>query len=175
MFKNDIVIYGKYAEYLKKYSHGTSSEEQIDFKVNNNVGKQESIYIFETLMDAFLIAAMLGIIENREIKYISSGEPKATIFAEKVIKTKKSLDRIIEFMILTDENIKNVDDKVKQTFTVRRTEEEKKMLETRLKGFAQGGLEIINEEFEPCESKEAVIFKINDLCNRYDLIEYEER
>ena len=35
MFSNDIVLYGKHAEMIKKYSRNTSAEEHIELVIND--------------------------------------------------------------------------------------------------------------------------------------------
>ena len=72
MFNQNIRLYGKHATILKKYSNDKSSTEHVEFLVDNNDGDRVDIYLFDTLLSTYLVAGMIGIIENRKVLSESS-------------------------------------------------------------------------------------------------------
>lgn len=167
MFDNDIQIFGKHSSYLKKYSKDKNSRNMQVFKVHDFKQEQKDVYLFDTMMQGYLVGAMIGMIEGRESKPDHSIDGDAKIFAEKVNKTKSDLKRILTFMILSNEDYGSVDERIKKAFTVEH--EDQKELENRITRFACGGLEIINDQFEGCKTEEDVLFAIQRLNNKYNL------
>ena len=65
MFKKQIRFYGKHAVIMQKYCRDKGGEQEIPFSISNNDGKTiDHFYIFETRIQIYMVAAMLGIINT---------------------------------------------------------------------------------------------------------------
>ena len=170
MFKNQIRFYGKHAEILKKYSRNTSSETPTTFIVNNNGGEQKDIYLFDTLIQCYMVAAMLGIVNNRKVQEDSSNkEVVANIFVDVLNKNMSNLKRIYQHMVLSEKDNCSVDSRIKKAFTVKMTDEQSDAEQHRLEDYVRGGLEIIDEMFCSCETYEDIANKIYELKDQFNL------
>ena len=168
MFNQNIRLYGKHATILKKYSNDKSSSEHVEFLVDNNDGDRVDIYLFDTLLSTYLVAGMIGIIENRKVLSESSNSSTyATIFLEKINKEKRLLERMYQHMILSEANEDEIDSYIKKAFTINKADEENE--QRRLEDYVRGGLEIIDEIFSKCSTYEDVANALIDLKNRYYL------
>lgn len=148
MFSNDIVLYGKHAKLIKKYSRNTSAEEHIELIINDLENKDESIFLFSDLMECYMVAGMVGIIANKKSDKDTSGEIKSTIFTSVISKRKYYIDRIVKYMILSQYTKENVDLLVKKAFSMKRDKEVDKQLEEELHSYVRGGLEILDDYFK---------------------------
>lgn len=165
MFNSDILFTGKHAELLKKYATDKQGEVQFEFVVLDNESKKKKIHIFDTMIQAYMCAAMLGIIKKRSSPADRSTGTNASMLASVVIKNGKYLKRILQFMILSSEGAE-ADQKVKEAFTINKNES---VLQEQLNSYARGGLEIIDNYFKGCETYVDVACKITDIINDYDL------
>lgn len=160
MFKNPIRFTGKHALILQKYSKDKGSEQDIPFQVSNNSGETKSIYIFDTRLHCYMVAGMLGIIENRkaDIDTNKSNNATATIFADILDKQRPNLERMYHQMVLAHNEELSADAKIKKAFSIipdDLCDSEQKKLED----YVRGGLEIIDEMFSTCRTYE-------DVCNK---------
>lgn len=151
MFKENIKIFGKHADIMKKYSKTSSAKEEILFQVTGLDGELKEVYIFNDYMEAYMIAAMVGIIENRKASIDNSTSTSATIFTEVMGHRSEALKTIVKYMILTKES-ENADLKIKKAFSIQRKEEEDIELQKELDSYVRGGLEIIDNYFKNCSN-----------------------
>lgn len=170
MFKSNILMTGKHAEYMKKYSIDKQAEEQFEFQVFDNKGSKKTIYIFSTMIQAYMCAAMLGIIENKCVTEDKSSSVTANIFADIVMKNTPKLERIVQFMILSSDEV-GTDQKIKEAFTINKDEA---YIQNRLTSYARGGLEIIDSYFSDCQIYSDVAYKMLNLIDDYELITIED-
>ena len=160
MFDSFIRFYGKHARIMKMYCRNTSAETAVPFEIDNNEGKKEDKYIFDTLLQCYLVAGMLGIINKRTAKTDTNKTIDATIMSDILIKKKGLLVRMYQHMVLSENDGLSADAKVKKAFSVSMTEEEGKAEQERLEDYVRGGLEIIDETFSGCLSYEDVARQI---------------
>lgn len=90
MFESQIRITGRHAQYLVELT------SIFDEKSNAKV--------FETYMDVYVTAAIVGILHHRRADKDNSGdfEMHKNIFAEQVLRIKDELDFIMQIMLLID-------------------------------------------------------------------------
>ena len=173
MFNNSIRLVGNHARILKKYSKPTtaSAEKREPFILLDTDGKktfEKEVYIFETLIDCALNAAMLGIINGKKSEVDNSSNYDATIFADILNKRRKDLERIYQHMVLSSYQDLDTDSRIKKAFGLHKEEEKKNDLEQFL-SFLRGGLEIIDDYFHECETVENLCNKIIDYNNEYNI------
>ena len=168
MFNKNIRFFGKHAILLKKYSNDKSSSEPVNFIVDNNDGEQVSIYLFDTLLNAYMVCAMIGIIEERKVKSEPSSSPEyATIFTEILQKNRDNLNRIYQHMVLSESSVENIDESIKKAFSINKLNDDEE--QEKLEDYVRGGLEIVDEIFSDCKTYEDVANCIIDLKERYAL------
>lgn len=167
MFSKQIRFVGKHAAILQKYSKDKGGDQDIPFKVSNNDGSEKIIYLFDTKIQCYMVAAMLGIIKRRTAE-IDKNLPNANIFVDVLNKNRASLERIYHHMVLGDNNEESTDSKIKKAFSLiadEKCDEEQKKLED----FVRGGLEILDEIFGECKTYEDVCNSMYDLGEILDL------
>ncbi len=166
MFSKQIRFTGKHAAILQKYSKDKGGDQDIPFKVSNNDGVEKTISLFDTKIQCYMVAAMLGIIKNRTAD-IDKNLPNANIFVDVLNKKRSSLERIYHHMILSENNDDSIDSKVKKAFSIvpdEKADEEQKKLED----YVRGGLEILDEYFCECKSYEDVcnaMYELSEICD----------
>lgn len=165
MFEGNIRIYGNHARILKKYSKDKQAEEQFEFKVTDNQGNEHNIYIFDTMLQAYMVAAMIGIIHKSKIEKDSGKEPTATIFTEVLRKNRMNLERIVRFMLLTEDDTENPDMIIKEAFSMKNKEN----IDKKVTSYARYGLEIIDNYFSQCSNYEDVVNAVLDLRENYSI------
>ena len=152
MFTSQLLIQGKYADLLKKYSRDKQGEK-ITFTVTDNEGNEQEIFLFDNYIQGYMVSAMLGILNNKSIADDGDRSSEAKIFADILAKKRGDLETIVEFMLLSNtEN--SADKRIKQAFTVDR--ENGEQLEKMVTSYARGGLIIIDEWFSKCKTYEDV-------------------
>ena len=171
MFNYQIRFYGKHARIMKQYSRSTSAEAAVPFEIDNNEGKKEDKYLFETLLQCYMVAGMLGIIYKRKEKPDTNKTIDATIMAEILNKKRNLLTRMYQHMVLTEDSDLSPDARVKKAFSVSMTEEESKQEQDRLEDYVRGGLEIIDEMFNGCLSYEDVARQVYSLKEKLSIDE----
>lgn len=168
MFSKQIRFTGRHAAILQKYSKDKGGDQDIPFKVSNNDGLEKTISIFDTKIQCYMVAGMLGIIKNRKSEIDNDKNyPNANIFADVLNKKRASLDRIYHHMILSESSDESIDAKVKKAFSIvpdDRCDQEQKKLED----YVRGGLEILDELFGECKSYEDVCNAIYELSDMID-------
>lgn len=165
MFKTNILLTGKHAGYLKRYSVDKQAEEQFEFVVNDNQGSKKKIHVFDTMIQTYMCAAMLGIIDGRSAPEDKTTPTTANMFADVVMKNASNLKRIVQFMILSTDD-SEVDQRIKNAFTIEKNENE---IQEELNSFARGGLEIIDEYFNDCQTYSDVAYKLLEIMDDYEL------
>ena len=165
MFKTNILLTGKHAEYLKRYSVDKQAEDQFEFVVNDNQGEKKKIHVFDTMIQTYMCAAMLGIIAGRSASEDRNTPTTANMFADVVMKNSNNLKRIVQFMILSTDDTET-DQKIKNAFTIEKNESE---VQERLNSFARGGLEIIDEYFSDCQTYSDVAYKLLEIIDDFGL------
>lgn len=91
-----------------------------------------------------------------------------------ISKNRSKLTKLIQFMLLVENNNLSTEAKVKKAFSVQNSSN--KDLEEKLKAYACGGLEILNSYFCECKTQEEVVNAIEDLNSDYsvtDLVEMD--
>ncbi len=160
MFRKNIRFIGKHAEILQKYSKDKGAETNVSFMISNQSGEVKNIYIFETRLYCYMVAGMLGIINNKSVEEDRENKNmSATIFAEILNNNQQNLERLYHHMVLSENNELSVDGKIKKAFSIvpdDKCDEEQHKLEN----YVRGGLEIIDEVFKDCKTYE-------DICNAF--------
>ena len=168
MFDNQIKLSGKYAEIIKKYSVDKQADEQFKFNVVDNNHNHFNIHIFETMIQTYMVAAMIGIIEGKKIETDNASKPTATIFEEALSKNKNELNRIVQYMILCEMNGKSVDEKIKNAFSLKKSDN----LDKEVTKYARYGLEVIDNTFNECQTLEDVVNCIIDFRDEFLLLHW---
>lgn len=152
MFTSQLLIQGKYADLLKKYSRDKQGEK-ITFNVTDNEGNEREIFLFDNYIQGYMVSAMLGILNKKSIADDGDRSSEAKIFADILAKKRGDLETIVEFMLLSNTE-DGVDKRIRQAFTVDR--ENGEQLEKMVTSYARGGLTIIDEWFNKCKTYEDV-------------------
>lgn len=172
MFKKLIRFYGKHADIMQKYCKDKGGEQDVSFIVSNNSGDEKNIYIFDNRVHIYMVGGMLGIIKQRKADVDKSTPTYSSIMPEMLEKQRQNLERMYQHMILTDNNLLGVDAKIKDAFSVKKTDEQWDAEQKRLEDYVRGGLEIIEEIFGKCKTYEDVcnaMFELNDLIDFSEL------
>lgn len=168
MFNDQIRIYGKHANIIKKYSPDKQASETNYFRVGNSYNDDtDYTYIFSDMFECYMVSAMLGIINDRKAEIDKTQTTPANIFAEKVIKGKNNLERIFKHMVFTRYDWLNIDQKVKKAFELEHSKEDEQNFDS----YVRGGLEIIDERFKKCQTLEDIANALADLLDSYGVVE----
>lgn len=167
MFDKQIRITGIHADYIRKYSKDKQGENAAYFTLDNNEGKTDNYYIFDTILQCYMCAAMIGIIEKKSSPVDNTKTTPANIFAEIINKNRGTLERIYHHMVISTYTDLGIDSRIKKAFSVDKENEAEE--EERLNGYVRGGLEIINERFSNCKTFEDVANAIHDLTVDYSI------
>ena len=167
MFDKQIRLYGRHADILKKYSKDKQGENEMHFDVDNNEGTKKTIYIFDNMLQCYMVAAMLGINNKKKANLDTDKNTYATIFADVLIKNRSNLMRIYSHMILSSDSNEDVDSKIKKAFSINSSDADANQEE--LDSYVRGGLEIIDDTFSKCASYEDVSNSILDLLDGIEL------
>ncbi|MGM9808670.1 MAG: hypothetical protein ACI31I_03000 [Bacilli bacterium] len=171
MFDNQIKLYGKHSEILKKYSREKGSQTDVIFRINNNDNEPKDIYLFENYLSCYMCAAMLGIVYDRKADMDNNRALYATIFYEKIRANKHLLDRIYQHMVLTKCSDESIDGAIKKAFSpVVDTNE--KTYEELFDSYVRGGLELLDEKFGNSESYEDIANNIYSLKEMFENDEF---
>lgn len=165
MFTANILMTGKHAEILKKYSVDKQAEDKYELFVLDNCGNKKKIHIFDTMIQTYMCGAMLGIINKKQSSADKSSTTTANMFAEVVTKNRAFLERIVQFMILVTEEAET-NQKIKAAFTMNKDEE---VLQERLNSYARGGLELIDEYFKDCQNYSDIAYKFLEIIDEIDI------
>ncbi len=174
MFNSDIRVYGNHAKILKRYSKSRNRDELNQFLIKDFSGVERECALFDTMMQTYLVSCALGIAKSKQAKVETSGDEYATIFTDMISKNRSKLTKLIQFMLLVENNNLSTEAKVKKAFSVQNSSN--KDLEEKLKAYACGGLEILNSYFCECKTQEEVVNAIEDLNSDYsvtDLVEMD--
>ena len=166
LFTKNIKFIGKHAQILQKYCKDKGTENDVTFTLDDGLGNRKISYIFETRLECYMFAIMLGIIEKKQSEEDTTNRNiDSNILVEQLTKKKNELERIYRFMMLSKtDNISN-DLKIKQCFSLVNEENEPDIMKE-INSYARGGLEILDEKFSSCQTYEDVM---NTL---YDLLEF---
>lgn len=174
MFEKLVRFYGKHAYIMQKYCKDKGGEQDVPFVVNNNSGEEKSIYIFDNRVHIYMVGGMLGILKQRKAEIDRSNPIYSSVMPEMLGKQRPNLMRMYHHMVLTENNLLGADAKIKDAFTVKRTDEEWEAEQHKLENYVRGGLEIIDEIFGKCKTYEDVCNAMFDLRDLLDLSEYQE-
>lgn len=171
MFDKQIIITGRHAKLLKKYSPDKQADEKFPFLLGDDHPDSrrsgiKEVNLFENMMQCYMVSAMIGIIEKKCVSADLSVTAEATIFADMVNKNRTELQRIYYHMILSEESELTLDARVKKAFSIILPEQEKDVQKA-IDGYVRGGLEIIDSYFGECKSCEELAQKIYDLLQQY--------
>lgn len=159
MFKKQIRLYGKHALIMQKYCKDKGGEQEVSFSISNNDGKTiDHFYVFETRIQIYMVASMLGILNKSEVEEDADKKIYSSIMADMVEKQRINLERIYQYMILCDDSLESADAKIKKAFSLIPTDEECDNQQHKLENYVRGGLEIIDNYFKDCKTYE-------DICN----------
>lgn len=167
MFNKQIRIIGIHGDYIRKYSKDKQGENTQYFTLDDNEGHIGNYYIFDNILQCFMCAAMIGIIEDKASPVDNTKTTPANIFAEIVVKNHNNLQRIYQHMVLTKDTQLSIDGRIKKAFSVDKCNED--VEEERLYSYVRGGLEIINNYFSSCKTFEDVSNAIVNLTDKYSL------
>ena len=168
MFKKLIRFYGKHADIMQKYCKDKGGEQDVSFIVSNNGGEQKNIYIFENRINIYLVGGMLGIIKQKKADVDKSTSTYSSIMPEMLEKQRANLERMYHHMVLTESNALSPDAKIKDAFSVNKTDQQWDEEQKKLEDYVRGGLEIIDGIFGQCKTYEDVcnaMFELKDLVN----------
>ena len=174
MFKKSVRFYGKHADIMQKYCKDKGGEQEISFIVSNNSGEQKNVYIFDNRVNIYMVGGMLGILQQRSVDVDRSTSTYSSIMSDMLEKQRSNLERLYHHMILTENNLLDVNAKIKNAFSVKKTDEEWEKEQMRLENYVRGGLEIIDEIFGNCKSYEDICNAIFDLKELIDLSDDEK-
>lgn len=158
MFQKMVRFSGIHADIMQKFCKDKGGDQDVSFLVDNNSGEEENVYIFETRVHIYLVAGMLGIINNRKSDVDHSTNTTSSIMPEILSKQRQNLMRMYHHMVLDESNNLDADTKIKKAFSINKTEQEWDEEQRKLESYVRGGLEILNEIFGDCKSYE-------DICN----------
>ncbi len=167
MFDKQIRLTGIHADYIRKYSKDKQGENAAFFTLDNNEGKTDNYYLFDSILQCYMCSAMIGIINNRTAPVDNTKTTPANIFAEIINKNRNNLERIYHHMVIATYTDLSVDSRIKKAFSVNK--ENESVEEERLNAFVRGGLEIINEKFSNCKTFEDVANAVYELTTEYSL------
>lgn len=174
MFEKLIRFYGKHAYIMQKYCKDKGGEQEVPFIVSNNSGEEKNIYIFDNRVHIYLVGGMLGIIKQRTAEVDHSVQTYSSVMPEILGKQRANLMRMYHHMVLTENNLLGADAKIKEAFSVKKTDEEWEEQQKKLENYVRGGLEIIDEIFGKCKTYEDVCNAMFDLRDLLDLAELPE-
>lgn len=165
MFNKPFEITGKHARIIKTYSPDNTAKDRIVFSKPDIRNKQIEFNIFGTFIYCYTLAAMVGIVEGRKAEVDKSEKYEVTIFLDIIQNYSSLLKRIVHFMILCHHNDLTVDGRIKKAFKSEQDDE----IELEFHAYARGGLEIIDEYFQECQTAEDVIYHLYSFINDFSL------
>ena len=173
MFTKTIRLYGQYANILKKYVKANKDDDLVSFQLtNNDDGKPQKAYIFETMYQCLITAAILGMIHDKREPESSDKETYATIFNEVLVKNNTTLKIIYEQMVLTDKHLDlSNDERIRKAFTPITGEENERKEEEYFLTFVRGGLLVLDEMFNKCQTYEDLANELTRIQLKYSTTE----
>ncbi len=165
IFSSDLRLHGRHAELIKKYSKDKQADEQFNLTVKDNIGNTHNTYIFETMIQAYMVSALIGIISETKVENDTQSEPTANIFSQVLLKNKSSLERITQFMILSKNNNISADLKIRNAFTLNKDA----LLEKEVTAYSRYGMEIIDSYFNECITQEDIVNQLYSFMKDYSI------
>lgn len=165
IFEKDVRFWGRQGLLLKKYSQDRNHIEGSEITVSD---VDKTVYVFETLIECFLVAAMLGVINERTAPVDKSGGKDATILSSQLLGRRNDIARIVSHMKLATTDGLEPEERIKAAFRTRSSTEEKE-IEELFCTYVAGGLEIIDEYLGTCSSFEEIANSIYKLSSDYIL------
>ena len=169
MFDKQIRLYGKYADIIRKYSKDKQGADEQHFIIDNNEGTENNVYIFENILQCYMCAAMIGIINKKTMPQDSNREKTANIFVDILSKHRHNLMRIYQHMILSEDTDESIDSAVKRAFSINISNPDE--AQEKINSYVRGGLLIIDEWFNNCKSYEDVANQLIDFIYEYGITE----
>lgn len=165
IFSSDLRLHGRHAELIKKYSRDKQAEEQFNLTVKDNMGNTHNTYIFETMIQAYMVSALIGIISDKKVENDTQSEPTANILSDTLIKNRSDLERITRFMILSKNDGISVDLKIRNAFTLNKNV----LLEKEVTAYSRYGMEIIDSYFNECITQEDIVNQLYSFMKDYSI------
>lgn len=165
IFSSDLRLHGRHAELIKKYSRDKQAEEQFNLTVKDNMGNTHNTYIFETMIQAYMVSALIGIISEKKVENDTQSEPTANILSDTLIKNRSDLERITRFMILSKNDGISVDLKIRNAFTLNKNV----LLEEEVTAYSRYGMEIIDSYFNECITQEDIVNQLYSFMKDYSI------
>ena len=165
IFSSDLRLHGRHAELIKKYSRDKQAEEQFNLTVKDNMGNTHNTYIFETMIQAYMVSALIGIISEKKVENNTQSEPTANILSDTLIKNRSDLERITRFMILSKNDGISVDLKIRNAFTLNKNV----LLEKEVTAYSRYGMEIIDSYFNECITQEDIVNQLYSFMKDYSI------
>ncbi len=165
IFSSDLRLHGRHAELIKKYSRDKQAEEQFNLTVKDNMGNTHNTYIFETMIQAYMVSALIGIISEKKVENDTQSEPTANILSDTLIKNRSDLERITRFMILSKNDGISVDLKIRNAFTLNKNV----LLEKEVTAYSRYGMEIIDSYFNECITQEDIVNQLYSFMKDYSI------
>lgn len=165
IFSSDLRLHGRHAELIKKYSRDKQAEEQFNLTVKDNMGNTHNTYIFETMIQAYMVSALIGIISDKKVENDTQSEPTANILSDTLIKNRSDLERITRFMILSKNDGISVDLKIRNAFTLNKNV----LLEKEVTAYSRYGIEIIDSYFNECITQEDIVNQLYSFMKDYSI------
>lgn len=162
IFQGQIKIIGKHADIMQKYCKEKGSNQDISFRITNNDGESKVFYLFETRINIYMCAGMLGIIYNRKSDVDKSTSTSSSVMTDMIGKQMENLLIMYRYMVL-GRTTDSPNDKIKRAFSLNKTDEEEQKELKELEDYVRGGLEIIDERFKDVKTYDDLAAKIFDL------------
>ncbi len=158
MFRDDILIKGKHASYLKFLSK----------KTEQNDSKQNVAAVFENNIDVYKAAIVMGLVKGVKKGVDSTNDDSTRMFAGKVIKEEFDLEYLFQMCMLIDNSTDlSNDEKIERAFKGKDAVDFKENLNL-FNSYARGGIEWLYEEFiDGADTKAEYLTKIYDIVSNY--------
>lgn len=162
MFDNEKKFYGKHASYVKFLCK------------DKNVNTENGLNLFESKIELYTLAPLIGLIYNRKSKIDRSIDDTSTIQLQQIKNHEDDLIYVYRVIMLLDDKENISDEKrIERAF---KYDDDKKRVEENMKifdSYALGGIEFLYEMFkDDLISREDLLFHIGDLL---DFNEFDER
>ena len=129
------------------------------------MGNTHNTYIFETMIQAYMVSALIGIISEKKVENDTQSEPTANILSDTLIKNRSDLERITRFMILSKNDGISVDLKIRNAFTLNKNV----LLEKEVTAYSRYGMEIIDSYFNECITQEDIVNQLYSFMKDYSI------
>lgn len=168
LFDDTRTFEGKHADILHKYCSANSKDQKIEFLISDHEGNTVDYCIFDNFATCYVVAAALGIANNKkeDVDKSVTSNP-ANVWGEVIRKNKKKLMRVYYHMMFLETEEQDADSRIKATFSDLKSDDEVKSRQKLFDDYVRGGLTIIDETFKNCKSYEDINDTLIDLIDKY--------